>query len=209
MITPCHLSRKRRGKLEFIGREKTIFVFRFFCQKNLNEIDRNSKSSKSQLLNVLTRENSRLQSTCRLDLSFVQINYQQQLHAWSSSYKKHYHLEFRHRQAATIAMEIYSYLLAFIIFHGMLVSQTSCMVNVSLQRRRPLPPPPPSPPPPNQSIHPKPKPPTIKPYFPKSPPPPPRTPAPPKVNDGHHPSLPPPPPHTYGSPRYPPPPQRS
>jgi len=208
MITPCHLSRKRRGKLEFIGREKTIFVFRFFCQKNLNEIDRNSKSSKSQLLNVLTRENSRLQSTCRLDLSFVQINYQQQLHVWSSSYKKHYHLEFRHRQAATIAMEIYSYLLAFIIFHGMLVSQTSCMVNVSLQRRRPLPPPPP-PPPPNQSIHPKPKPPTIKPYFPKSPPPPPRTPAPPKVNDGHHPSLPPPPPHTYGSPRYPPPPQRS
>jgi hypothetical protein len=206
MITPCHLSRKRRGKLEFIGREKTIFLFRFFCQKNLNEIDRNSKSSKSQLLNVLTRENSRLQSTCRLDLSFVQINYQQQLHAWSSSYKKHYHLEFRHRQAATIAMEIYSYLLAFIIFHGMLVSQTSCMVNVSLQRRRPLPPPPS---PPNQSIHPKPKPPTIKPYFPKSPPPPPRTPAPPKVNDGHHPSLPPPPPHTYGSPRYPPPPQRS
>ncbi|KAJ6951565.1 hypothetical protein NC653_040878 [Populus alba x Populus x berolinensis] len=126
------------------------------------------KSSKSQLLNVLTRENLRLRST-----------------------------------AATIAMEIYSYLLAFIIFHGMILSQTSCMVNVSLQRRRRLPPPPP--PENNKIVHPKPKPPTVKPYFPKSPPP--RTPPPPKVNDGYHPSLPPPPPHTYGSPRYPPPPQ--
>ncbi|KAJ6858213.1 hypothetical protein NC652_040698 [Populus alba x Populus x berolinensis] len=101
-------------------------------------------------------------------------------------------------------MEIYSYLLAFIIFHGMILSQTSCMVNVSLQRRRRLPPPPP--PNINQIIHPKPKPPFMP--LPKYPPPP-RTPPPPKVNDGHYPSLPPPPPHSYGSPRYPPPPQRS
>ena len=104
-------------------------------------------------------------------------------------------------------MEIYSYLLAFIIFHGMILSQTSCMVNASLPRQ---PPPPPSPKN-NPFIHPIPKPPFIP--IPKSPPPPQRPP-PPKVNDGRHPSLPPPPkilppPHIYGSPRYPPAPQRS
>jgi len=111
-------------------------------------------------------------------------------------------------------MEIYSYLLAFIIFHGMILSQTSCMVNASLKHRRLSPPPPPEQ---NQITHPVPIPPSrgrLPPtHLPKSPPP--RTPPPaPKLNDGHHPSLPPPPkilppPHTYGSPRYPPPPQRS
>jgi len=96
-------------------------------------------------------------------------------------------------------MEIYSYLLAFIIFHGMILSQTSCMVNASLGRLSPPPPPPKSSPP---VIQPSPN---HKP--PKSHPP--SRPLPPsKVNDGHHPSLPPsakilpPPPHTYGSPRY-------
>ncbi|KAJ6858218.1 hypothetical protein NC652_040703 [Populus alba x Populus x berolinensis] len=43
-------------------------------------------------------------------------------------------------------MEIYSYFLAFIIFHGMILSQTSCMVNVSLGRLSSPPPPPPPPP---------------------------------------------------------------
>ncbi|KAJ6951571.1 hypothetical protein NC653_040883 [Populus alba x Populus x berolinensis] len=101
-------------------------------------------------------------------------------------------------------MKIYSYLLAFIIFHGMILSQTSCMVNVSLGRLSPPPPPKSSP----TKIQPSPR------RGPKSPHPPPRRLPPSKVNDGHHPSLPPPPkilppPHTYGSPRYSPPPQRS
>jgi len=84
-------------------------------------------------------------------------------------------------------MEIYSYMLAFIIFHGMILSQTSCMVNVSLQRRLSPPPPPKRNP---RVIQPSPR---SKPV-PESPPPPPPRPQPQsKVNDGHHPSLPPPP----------------
>ncbi|KAJ6292043.1 hypothetical protein OIU76_024027 [Salix suchowensis] len=108
-------------------------------------------------------------------------------------------------------MEINSYLLACILFHLMVLSQTSCTVNVALRRR-----PPPPPPATNRIVHPflPPHPLPRHPPPPPPPPPPPKRPLPSKVNDGHHPSLPPPlktstPPHAFGSPRYPPPPQRN
>uniref|UniRef100_A0A6N2L693 Uncharacterized protein n=1 Tax=Salix viminalis TaxID=40686 RepID=A0A6N2L693_SALVM len=100
-------------------------------------------------------------------------------------------------------MEINSYLLACIIFHMMVLSQTSCTVNVALRQ------PPPPLPTNNGIVHPFPKPP-ITPGLPG--PPPPRRPLPSKVNDGRFPSPPPPPkrapaPHARVLLRYPPPPQ--
>uniref|UniRef100_A0A6N2LLL1 Plastocyanin-like domain-containing protein n=1 Tax=Salix viminalis TaxID=40686 RepID=A0A6N2LLL1_SALVM len=102
-------------------------------------------------------------------------------------------------------MEINSYLLACIIFHMMVLSQTSCTVNVALRQ------PPPPPPTNNGIVHPFPKPP-MTPGLPGPPPPPPRRPLPLKVNEGRFPSPPPPPrhapaPHTMVLRRYPPPPQ--
>ncbi|KAI9377086.1 hypothetical protein POPTR_019G017302v4 [Populus trichocarpa] len=104
-------------------------------------------------------------------------------------------------------MEIYSYLLAFIIFHGMILSQTSCMLN-AISVKIKLPPIPRRPP----RLPPLPPLPRRRPRRPSPRPPPPSK----VLNDGLHTSLPPPqkilpPPHTYGSPRYPPspPPQRS